>query len=73
MSSTPRSKSKPAWYHIDKGALAVSNALDNAVEKILANDLARNSAVGMKAFSFNSEAKYHPGLQHVASHDVGNL
>ena len=73
MSSTPRSKSKPAWYHIDKGALAVSSALDNAVAKILANDLARNSAVGIKAFGFNSEAKYNPGLQHAASHDVGNL
>ena len=73
MSSTPRSKSKPAWYHIDKGALAVSNALDNAVEKILANDLARNSAVGIKAFSFNSEAKYQPGLQHAASRDVGDF
>ena len=73
MSSTPRSKSKPAWYHIDKGELAVSNALDNAVAKILANDIARKSAVGMKAFSFNSEAKYQPGLQHAASHDVGDF
>ena len=73
MSSTPRSKSKPAWYHIDKGALTVSNALDNVVEKILANDLARNSAVGIKAFSFNSKAKYQPGPQHAASHHVGEL
>ena len=73
MSSTLRSKSKPAWYHIDKGALAVSNALDNAVAKILANDLARKSAVGMKAFCYNSEAKYHPGLQHTASRDVGDF
>ena len=73
MSSTPRSKSKPAWYHIDKGALAVSSALDNAVAKILANDLARKSAVGIKAFNFNSEAKYQPGLQHTASSDVGDF
>ena len=73
MSSTPRSKSKPAWYHIDKGALATKNALDNAVEKILANDLARKSAVGMKAFCYNGEAKYHPGLQHAASRDVGDF
>ena len=29
--------------------------------------------MGIKAFKFNSKAKYHPGLQHVASHDVGDL
>ena len=65
MSSTPGSKSE--------AESAVSSALANAAKLVLASEAARKSAAGMKAFRFNSEAKYQPGLQKAAARDVGDL
>ena len=68
MSSTPKSKSEPE--------LDFSSALAKAVA-IVNKSAARVREIeeinAIKAFSFNGEAKYQPGLQHAASHDVGNL
>ena len=68
MSSTHKFKSE--------AELDFSSALAKAVA-IVNKSAARVREIeesnAIEAFSFNSEAKYQPGLQHAASHDVGDL